>query len=452
MRIKIFGNIKQFLKNALKADFFGKGIRTLSIIGIVSIFFYAGFQAIHYLSSTFGGLFLVPRPTITLIAATSLQFILLLLYKEAYRYVHRSVNFSTVIFSFSVLFALTLSLTAPMFSDDLDSYIFRGRMITEYNANPYYRVYDEFSHDPYYPQLRTTWSGTRVSYGPLFLSIAASFSYFSFNSLSLNLVLLRTFSLILFILTCRLVFQITKSNKALFLYSWNPLMLLYLVLDSHNDVYMIFLFLVGVYLLSKSTNFLKIVLGWLFLVLSAMIKYFTIPLFPLMFLYLYKQGKVKNVKQVLVLGTLTVLVIVAAFYPYWQGFDIFTRVREVAGLDFRAASPGILLSAAILYPLGLNNPLYVSRIVNYIAFLILFPLLLYRFGKINAVGEKELWKYIFLIMTLFFSTVFNWFMPWYGLIPIMALSVYIGLKGKDFSFRLLFIINLVLLASDFIYN
>src|SRR5713101_7284842 len=72
----------------------------------------------------------------------------------------------------ATLFGLTLLLQPALFSDDVFTYIFSGRILTIYHADPMNTAPIQFAHDPY---LQWVISGRNAPniYGPLWLIIAS---------------------------------------------------------------------------------------------------------------------------------------------------------------------------------------------------------------------------------------------------------------------------------------
>lgn len=148
-------------------------------------------------------------------------------------------------------------------SDDIYSYLYSGKMVVEYGANPYTVMPKEFfGRDQWlffvknvnnvYYHLGDT--GITYYYGPLFLAYTTLFVKLvgpgRFVALFLGWKLLN---LVWFMLAGWLLMRLIKDrSKVLALWYFNPLLQFEMLTNNHNDLMMIGLFFTSLLLLTKN--------------------------------------------------------------------------------------------------------------------------------------------------------------------------------------------------------
>lgn len=174
---------------------------------------------------------------------------------------------------------VVLSLGYTAFSHDLFNYIFDARMITQYGANPYTHKALDFPQDEWIRFMQ--WTHRTYPYGPGWLLITVIPSFLGFGKFLLTYLLFKGLLLIAYLLGAWYVHKIlsklstdTKvplSGTAL--YAFNPLILIDGLLSPHLDLVMATIGLAGIYFIINN----KHVTGWILILLSASIKFATLP-------------------------------------------------------------------------------------------------------------------------------------------------------------------------------
>lgn len=213
-----------------------------------------------------------------------------------------------------LLVGIMFMVCLPNTSTDIFYYMGTGRLLQEYGENPYYTNISDFletgvddailAHSGY-------WSNTVVPYGPFWTIICAFFSLISFGNNTLLLYIYKIASLAIHILTCYIVYKITGKKKFALMYGLNPCLLLEFLTNVHNDLYLVFFVILGLYFLKRKNN---IWAALFFLTCSILIKYVTVIIAPFFVLY-YLRDKSK-IKKILwcILYALFVIAIVLGFY------------------------------------------------------------------------------------------------------------------------------------------
>jgi hypothetical protein len=195
----------------------------------------------------------------------------------------------TLVFGAVPLWAAAL-VVPPFDSLDLAGYVNNGFLQVGLGINPYVVPVTEVPHWWLYPELRAYWPGTVCAYGPLFAEVAAVVVAASCSDRFLVFLLFKLLNLAALALTIWLVDRGCRragTNQALGLYliAWNPLVLLHGISNGHNDV------LVGLGLVVALVAAVER-LWWAVLpalAVAALIKYATLPLFPLAAVFLVRR-------------------------------------------------------------------------------------------------------------------------------------------------------------------
>ncbi|HVL69113.1 MAG TPA: hypothetical protein VM364_17785 [Vicinamibacterales bacterium] len=148
--------------------------------------------------------------------------------------------------SSGTLLGLTLLLASPvvvfagLFSDDVYLYNLYGRTIVVHGANPLVAAPAAFPHDPHLAWVH--WKELASSYGPLWLMVSAPLSAVAGDSLSGVIVVYRLAALALHLCVAAALWMVLRQSRPSFaaagtlFYAWNPLVLVEVVGNAHNDV------------------------------------------------------------------------------------------------------------------------------------------------------------------------------------------------------------------------
>ena len=196
---------------------------------------------------------------------------------------------------FSGLLMLPLLLSYNALSHDVFNYIFNAKMVVVYHANPHHEVALNFPQDDWTRFMHNThttapygYGWTAVSLVPFLLGLQKFvptwllFRFFSVISIVLTVLTLQFFSQ-----RWRKV-SVTVHELAFFLF--NPLLLIEVISNAHNDLWMMSPALASLALalpsateLKKSRTLLRILTSLLLLLFSISIKFGTAVLIPVWF-------------------------------------------------------------------------------------------------------------------------------------------------------------------------
>ena len=168
-----------------------------------------------------------------------------------------------------------------MFSFDAYAYAFYGRLLGVYGVNAHATAPAAALKDPFLCSGLYWWGPSW--YGPLWTVISAGVAWVGGGHIGLTLLLFRALTVIMALVDALLIWLILKRLRpdwAVFgtlLFLWNPLVVIENGLSGHNDVWMMALALLAVWLHLRGLR------AWAFVALmaSASLKVITLPLAPL---------------------------------------------------------------------------------------------------------------------------------------------------------------------------
>ena len=200
--------------------------------------------------------------------------------------VYRQLRF--IILTISILLLFSYS---SVLSYDIFNYIATAKVTYFYKENPYIVMPIEFTNDPSFTFVR---AANKISlYGPVWLVLSGIPFYIGFNNPVLMLFTFKALNVAFYLLTIVLIWKISKNLISVSFFALNPLVIIEILLNSHNDTVMIFLALFSFYCLIKNKTKLSI----LFLILSILIKYATVFLIPVYVYALIKNKEKKNINK-----------------------------------------------------------------------------------------------------------------------------------------------------------
>lgn len=341
--------------------------------------------------------------------------LLFILYFGFYRVSNWEQTSAKKIFLMSFLFQVTFLPVPFLTSDDFYTYIFSSRLLPIWDANPYTVPFDNFPHDPIYQQVKTMWTSHTVIYGPLFLLIGAVLNLIGQNSMNILIFLFKTTLIGANIVNCLLIYKLTKSNKALFLYGASPLIVFELAGNGHLDSLLILFLLISFLLFPTKPAF-----SFMSLTASVLIRYFTIILTPLFFVYTLH----RNIKSLAFALALSLVLVIAVYIPFWTSPDIFNYLTSYYNEITPFPSLGILAGLVLLKS---NN---LSFDINTLIFLAVTAILTVKLFR----SENNFAQLIFFSLLLYWAlllTKLYLVLTWY-LTPIIALSS-LCLLSKKYS-------------------
>ncbi len=225
------------------------------------------------------------------VVLTTLLFILQSIVVDAIR--KKYIRTSHVL-KLSIIAAGLLLFAYPAFSHDIFNYIFDTRLLIEHNVNPWQYTALDFPQDLWTRFMR--WTHRTYPYGPTWLPLTVPFYLAGLGKFTPTLFWFKFLGVLSYLTSVWSVKNILKMTKpkyqtvGLALFALNPLIIIESLVTAHLDAVMAAVFLAGLVFLLNGRN----VLSWIFLLLSAGMKYVTASAVPV---WLWWKGKKNNFNQ-----------------------------------------------------------------------------------------------------------------------------------------------------------
>lgn len=378
---------------------------------------------------------------ITLALALVVYFVLgflLTKYKIPYRY----------ILIFAVVFNLSLLFIWNYASNDLYTHIQRGRMMAKYEVSPYSATYDQFKHDEFYAETRTVWSGQFSIYGPVFTLFGALVSTLARDSLFAHIIIYKLVYALLNILIGYLIYKITKSVHASFLYSWNPLIIFEIQMNNHFELLSVFPIVLALYLLLSKVNWKRYVISISILTLGVLTKFFSLIVYPFYILYVFK--KLPTLKQKLLFlfvgGLSQMIILLFAYLPFMDNLGISNFLLLAKGTFI---NPSLVMFILIKFFEIINIQSHLAQELAQWVFKISLGYLFVKSAMTVKFSQANVFaKTLVIVFALFTLVYLNLILPWYTITLITLLAIYYGLSKQK---KYILFVYLTTLYALFLY-
>ncbi|HSD84055.1 MAG TPA: glycosyltransferase family 39 protein, partial [Anaerolineae bacterium] len=287
--------------------------------------------------------------------------------------------------------AAVLWLSYPLGAIDVFVYAVYTRGWALYGLNPLATAPAQYPASDPWLGLAAEWIDAPSPYGPVWqvLSLGA---YYAGGGDFLRQVFALKISAIVAYLGCtiliyRLLQQI-RSDWALagtIAFAWNPLVLIEVAQNAHNDIVMIFFMLAAVWALTtpprKHSPLVYDGLVCLFLALSVLTKFITIVVVPFFLLVLLSRGQrwPDRFARLLGFGSLLGALLVLGTWPLWPGWDTWAVVQ---GADAAGRSILALLVLTLRDVFTLSSAFDVARQVLLGLYVVIYGYAVWRVFKI----------------------------------------------------------------------
>ena len=324
---------------------------------------------------------------------------------------------------------LELVATPVLFSSDVFLYVMQGRIISKYGENPYYVTPHTYPKDAAYAHVFEGWRGLPQTYGPLWALCSAGISSLAINQLYLSVILFKFAGFLGHLLLGVLLFLIAKTlsiekcRSIVYLYLWNPFLLVEFCNNGHNDVWMIVAGIAAYYFLLRGKGILTLPL----LTLAALIKYTFIVLLPVFIARFYFKKEISTA-TLAVSGLFSLLIAFVAIWPWYRGAEVFYGIFSILDenskyLSFISPLRLVFILCAKLYTwmFVADSPdfLWSPTVIRVIAALVLVAAFLYAlFRKLELERTVVLLLQVLVLFTLVF--VLPWYISWW--IPFLLLA------------------------------
>ena len=314
------------------------------------------------------------------------------------------------------IIAVIAMLTHPTRSQDIYWSLLLGKGFSHFHLNPYTTQPLALEKDSWaYPIL--AWKDMTMMYGPVWTLLVSGVSAVT-DSLSVALLIMKFIFVGAFVFSVVLFWKImallniprTKCYQLVFLFMWNPFVIQCVLVDLHNDIFLMLSLLASYYFLLKKHHGASMMA----LILGGFVKY--VPWFFLIIpvYYLLRDTRQGNKR----FNTLIRLCVIGLF-SLWLFYLPFGGLnpQNLLGLSSQVENVGFssqFLPGTTLVTVLFGTSFAQDRWFGIFLMLIALVWCLYK--------NKPLLAYTLpIIFLLFFGT--PWFQPWYGLwvLPLFML-------------------------------
>ncbi len=135
--------------------------------------------------------------------------------------------------------ALLLVFSYPGLSYDIFNYMTTAKVLYTYRENPYVVMPIEIPNEPY---LAFTRAANKVAlYGPVWLAISAAPHFLGLGNVWATMFAFKAVNAAAYVLFSWLVYRWTKNWTNVVFFALNPLVLIEVLVNGHNDIYMMIL-------------------------------------------------------------------------------------------------------------------------------------------------------------------------------------------------------------------
>jgi len=237
-----------------------------------------------------------------------------------------------------------------------------------------------------------------------------------------------------------LIYKISKSKLALYLYAFSPLIIFEIAINGHNDVLFIFFLLLSVYFFFKENNHGKFK-SYLFLCLSVFTKFISLLLVPIFIIFNLLSLKSWKDRCRLLFSYFCIFSVLGfiAYLPFVSSFsEALSPLIDQTNQLSLSLSPVILIIFGVFGMLGSYNLFYLNLAKNIarLAFFVYFIYIIYNLKKIKDDSHALIEQYAYVLLA-FFACFFTFLLPWY-LLSVMAI-VLLLLKKQNLRYSALII-------------
>jgi alpha-1,6-mannosyltransferase len=341
---------------------------------------------------------------------------LFLLYALAWREVRHmdSGQARRIIFFFAGIFGITLLFLYPITAIDVYLYMVHAGIWINHGANPLIVSPSAFPEDPL-TRFAAGMEGIATPYGPLWVMFSALPNVLAGDNLFINILLFKGLALLSFLGCAGLIWHIlskvspgTRAAGTL-LFAWNPLALLLVVGNGHNDATMMLFVLTGVWLALSPWRVASLAA----LVVAGLVKYTAFVLLPIALIVLIQsqsrwQDRIRSTAIALLLAGLAAIL---GFLPFWEGQQTFAGLSRQADTFVGSPAAFIFLATQRLFHDAIGSDHIKGALALIFGFFYLIQL-------IRTYRQPGQWLSVSFEVMFALMFVVSWFNTWYLVWPL----------------------------------
>ena len=324
--------------------------------------------------------------------------------------------------AFPVAFNLLFVFVPPSVSIDLLSYISHGYIATTLDSNPHVDPSSSVAQTPVASELaRYGWRPVHPAspYGPLWTRVEAAVVQ-GFDGVRQQMIALKLVVVVASFGSALLIWRILGTVRpehqlvGTLAYLWNPVIVVEVAAEGHNDSLMVFFVLLALLLTIRG----RAAGGVIAMSLGVLTKYLPLLFMPLQVVYLWRARSTTTrfAKQIAAGVAAAAILATVLFAGLWAGTQTFAALRTGTG-------PGSSGSTRTVIHLALSRiaPGSIDAIVD-VAVVIAFALFL-SVAAWFVTGRDDLLRACASVSLayLLFASPSYW--PWYAMLPVALLAV-----------------------------
>ncbi|HXI04490.1 MAG TPA: hypothetical protein VNI57_15055, partial [Candidatus Saccharimonadales bacterium] len=229
---------------------------------------------------------------------------------------------------------LVLLFLPSLLSKDVFDYMVQGRILVLHRANPFQISGSAFGSDAFVRAMG--WPQYTTLYGPGWVSACALLSWLAPGNLAGSLLVYKAVFAAVHLANGLIIAALLRGwgrdpLGGEILYLWNPLVILEVVGQGHNDGFLMLWALLGLLLIQRRESirtFYDESLGTVCMTISILIKYVTGPLLVFLLAARWRErGGVRGLVRAIGLAFVALGVALVGYMPYASGMDFFNFLR-----------------------------------------------------------------------------------------------------------------------------
>ncbi|HEY7293574.1 MAG TPA: hypothetical protein VH916_00980 [Dehalococcoidia bacterium] len=346
----------------------------------------------------------------------------------------RGPHLTYIVFGGAALLSLTYLLLYPATSSDLFHYVMEGRILWVHHENPFTQPPSFYPNDPFYSvngYLLVVWETLPSPYGPLWAVLTGVPLLLGHGDMLHTYMAFKLLAVAFYFLGAVAIFHTVRFLRpgkewgATLLFTWNPLVLMYVAGNGANDVIMMGLTLLALYLGVRG----RWNTAFPVLALATLVKFVSAVLIPVFVVYAVLTTPRERWRGLVLPLGLSAVIGLLLYAPFWRGQLTFTTLRYQAS-QF-TDSPGALLKTALANVLVIDDAIIVTKVIFFSALTVAYTLVLWSMIKRRTrLTPDDLPSASFAVVCAYLMLAVFWFQPWYLLWLISLGALTVGMRQR----------------------
>ncbi len=311
----------------------------------------------------------------------------------------------------------------PFYSQDVFHYLAAARVWVVHGANPLLVPPAAFPADA--AVRLTDWSYLPSPYGPLWTYLAAlpAWLFRHDEHVAPAVVAYKGLAVLCGLGAAWLAGATAERLRpgtravAVVLFAWNPLTVLHLAGDGHNDAAMLLFLAAALYLAVRE----RPVAAGAALILAGLVKFAALLALPLFLAWLARSARPHRRREAALLVAAGLGLLVLAYLPFWEGRRTLETTLDEGG--YLTTSFHALILPLLLIPLSRDAAEWLVVVGSRLLFAVLLLLLARRVRDRASLVETSA-----AVLLLYLVVAAPWFMAWYPLWPLLPAAARPGTR------------------------